>query len=445
MFRKILIANRGEIAVRIIRAAKELDIPTVAVHSVCDENCLHTRLADQDICIGPSPSSESYLNIPAIISAAEISGADAIHPGYGFLAENSKFARICEEHNITFIGPKGEVIDLLGDKATARKTMAEVGVPITPGTDIIKNVEDAVTFAKEVKYPVIVKATAGGGGKGMRVAWSDEELRNIIPIAQGEAKTAFGNPEVYVEKYMENPRHIEIQFIADNHGNVVHLGERDCSIQRRHQKLIEEAPSPALTDDIRQKMGEACVKGVLHAGYSGAGTMEFLYNSDGNYYFMEVNTRIQVEHTVSEMVTNVDLVKEQIRVAMGEKLSFTQSDIRMQGHAIECRINAEDPSMNFMPTPGVIKSLHFPGGPGIRIDSHTFAGYEIPKYYDSMIAKLIAWGRNREEAIARMKRALSEFNIEGIKTTIPFHLKVMDNQTYRKGVFSTKFLEDFKI
>jgi acetyl-CoA carboxylase biotin carboxylase subunit len=443
MFRKILIANRGEIAVRVIRAAKELEIPTVAIHSEADETSLHTKLADQDICIGPAPSPESYLKIPSIISAAEISGADAIHPGYGFLAENSKFARICAEHKITFIGPKPEVIDLLGDKATARKTMLEVNVPITPGTGIITDVEVAVNFAKEVNYPVIVKATAGGGGKGMRVAWSHDELRKIIPIAQGEAKTAFGNPDVYVEKYLENPRHIEIRFIADNFGNVVHLGERDCSIQRRHQKLIEESPSPILDAKTRAEIGAACVKGVRHVGYTGVGTMEFLFEN-GKFYFMEVNTRIQVEHCVTELATGLDILKEQLRVAMGEKLSFTQEDVVFRNHAIECRINAEDPHMNFMPTPGVIQTLHFPGGPGVRIDSHVYSGYEIPKFYDSLVAKLLTWGKDREEAIARMKRALDEFRIEGIKTTIPFHQKVMDNKVYKSGEYTTKFLEDFK-
>ncbi len=443
MFRKILIANRGEIAVRIIRAAKEMGVPTVAVHSEADETSLHTKLADQDICIGPASSAQSYLNIAALISAAEISGADAVHPGYGFLSENSKFSRICQEHGITFIGPTPEVIDLLGDKATARKTMAEVGVPVTPGTDIIHDPEDAVKFAQEVSYPVIVKATAGGGGKGMRVAWSDEELRRIIPIAQGEAKTNFGNPEVYVEKFMENPRHIEIQFIADSFGNVVHLGERDCSIQRRHQKLIEEAPSPVLTSEQRQEIGEAAKRGVKHVGYIGAGTMEFLFEN-GKFYFMEVNTRIQVEHCVSELVTSVDLIKEQISVAMGNKLSFTQDDIEIRGHAIECRINAEDPEHNFMPSPGTIEELHIPGGLGIRVDTHAYTGYEIPKYYDSLIAKVMAWGRTREEAIERMKRALGELHVKGIKTTAPFHIKVMNDEVYRSGKFTTKFLEDFK-
>lgn len=444
MFRKILIANRGEIAVRVIRAAKELGIKTISIHSEADEECLHTKISDQDICIGPPLSKDSYLNIFAIISAAEIAGADAIHPGYGFLAENSKFSSICKDHKITFIGPSAEVIELLGNKDKARKTMQSVGVPVTPGTDVIEKVEEAIEFAKEVGYPVIVKAVAGGGGKGMRVAWSEDELRNIIPIAQGEAKAAFGNPDVYVEKYLENPRHIEIQFLADEYGNVVHLGERDCSIQRRHQKLLEEAPSPALTPEIREAMGEAVRKGVSKVGYVGAGTMEFLFEN-GKFYFMEVNTRIQVEHPVTEMITSVDIVKEQILVAMGERLSFKQEDVKFHGHAIECRINAEDPFKNFMPTPGKIEEYRTPGGPGIRIDSHVYAGYEVPKYYDSLIAKLIAWGRNRDEAIARMKRALQEYKIVGVKTTIPFFEKLLEHPDIIKGNYSTKFLENFSI
>ncbi len=444
MFKKILIANRGEIAVRVIRAAKELGIKTVSIHSEADEDCLHTKISDQDICIGPPLSKDSYLNIFAIISAAEITGADAIHPGYGFLSENPKFSSICKDHKITFIGPSAEVIELLGNKDKARKTMQSVGVPVTPGTDVIKNVEEALEFAKEVGFPVIVKAVAGGGGKGMRVAWSEDELKNIIPIAQGEAKSAFGNPDVYVEKYLENPRHIEIQFLADEYGNVVALGERDCSIQRRHQKLLEEAPSPALTPEIREAMCEAVRRGAGKVGYVGAGTMEFLFEN-GKFYFMEVNTRIQVEHPVTEMITSVDIVKEQILVAMGEKLSFKQEDVKIHGHAIECRINAEDPFRNFMPTPGKIEEYRAPGGPGIRIDSHVYTGYEVPKYYDSLIAKLIAWGRNREEAIARMKRALQEYKIVGVKTTIPFFEKLLEHPDIIKGNYSTKFLENFNI
>lgn len=445
MFRKILIANRGEIAVRVIRAAKELGISTVTVHSEADESSLHTKLSDQDVCIGPAQSKESYLNILSIISAAEITGADAIHPGYGFLSENSRFSGICADHKITFIGPSPEVIDLLGNKAAARETMESCGVPITPGTGIIQDPQEAVDFAQRVGYPVIVKAVSGGGGKGMRVAWSNDELINIIPIAQGEAKSSFGNPDVYVEKYLQNPRHIEIQFIADKFGNAVHLGERDCSVQRRHQKLIEECPSPRLTADVRRQMGEAVIKGVKKVGYVGVGTMEFLYDVDGKFYFMEVNTRVQVEHPVTELVTNIDIVKEQIKVAMGEPLSFTQEDVKWTGHAIECRINAEDPYMNFMPTPGKIEDLHLPGGPGIRIDTHAYSGYEIPKYYDSLVCKLLAWGRNRDEAIARMKRALQEFKAEGIKTTVPFHEKMMDDPRFKSGDYSTKLLEDFKM
>jgi acetyl-CoA carboxylase biotin carboxylase subunit len=443
MFNKILIANRGEIAVRIIRAARELGIPTVSVHSEADEECLHTKLSDQDVCIGPSMSVDSYLNILNVISAAEITGADAIHPGYGFLAENSKFSGICKDHKITFIGPSAEVIDLLGNKAIARKTMKEIGVPITPGTGIIRNPGEALEFAKGAGFPVIVKAVAGGGGKGMRVAWSVEELTNIIPIAQGEAKAAFGNPEVYVEKYLTDPRHIEIQFLADSYGNVVHLGERDCSIQRRHQKLVEESPSPSLTPEKREEMGEAARKGVKKVGYVGAGTMEFLYDTDGKFYFMEVNTRIQVEHPVTEMVTNIDIVKEQISIAMGNKLSFRQEDVRFGGSAMECRVNAEDPYMNFMPTPGRIEEFHVPGGPGVRVDTHGYAGYVIPKYYDSLLAKVICWGRTRDEALARMKRALVEFRATGIKTTVPFYEKLLENPDFQKGKYSTKFLENF--
>lgn len=444
MFKKILVANRGEIAIRVIRAARELGIKTVSIHSEADEDCLHTKLADQDVCIGPPPAKDSYLNIFAIISAAEITGADAIHPGYGFLAENSKFSDVCRDHKITFIGPSGDVIELLGNKDAARKTMESVGVPITPGTGVIKKLDEALSFASEVGYPVIIKAVAGGGGKGMRVAWSRDELINLIPIAQSEAKAAFGNPDVYVEKYLENPRHIEIQFLADSYGNVVHLCERDCSIQRRHQKLLEEAPSPIMTPEIREAMGEAVKKGIKKVGYVGAGTMEFLFEN-GKFYFMEVNTRIQVEHPVTEMITGIDIVKEQILVSMGEKLSFTQDDVRIQGHAIECRINAEDPFRNFMPTPGRIEKFILPGGPGIRVDTHGHSGYEIPRYYDSLLAKLISYGRDRNEAIVRMKRALKEFVIEGVKSTIPFFEKLLEDPKFLKGDYSTKFLDNFSL
>ncbi len=442
---KILIANRGEIALRVIRACKELGIKTVAVYSEADETSLHRRFADESICIGPAPSTESYLNIPNIISAAEVTGAKAIHPGYGFLAENSKFAKICGEHGITFLGPSPEVIEKLGDKATARETMKKAGVPITPGSGIIKSADEAVEFARSIGYPVIIKATAGGGGKGMRIARYDDELRSQFELARAEAEKAFGNPDVYIEKYLTNPKHIEIQFIADKFGNAVYLGERDCSIQRRHQKLVEEAPSPSplMTEELRRKMGEAAVKGATSVGYVGAGTMEFLLDEDGNFYFMEVNTRIQVEHPVTEMITGIDIVKEQILVGLGEPLSIKQEDVKINGHAIECRINAEDPFSDFRPTPGRVEAFHIPGGPGIRVDSHVYAGYEIPMFYDSMIAKLITWGNDRAEAIARMKRALEEFIIEGPKTTIPFHLRVLESDLFVKGNYTTRFLEDF--
>lgn len=439
---KILIANRGEIALRVIRTCKEMGLKTVAVYSEADKTSLHRRFADEDICIGPAPSSESYLNIPAIISAALVTGATAIHPGYGFLSENAKFSKICRDHGIKFIGPSPEAIEMLGDKATAKRTMKELGVPVTPGSDIIKSVEEAVSIAKEIGFPVLIKATAGGGGKGMRVARDEQELRQLIPLAQTEAKNAFGNPDVYIEKYIEDPKHIEIQFLADSHGNVVYLFERDCSVQRRHQKLIEEAPGPTVSQELREKMGQAVVKAVKHVGYVGAGTMEFLVDKYGNFYFMEVNTRIQVEHPVTEAITGVDIVKEQILAGLGEKLSITQDDLRINGHAIEARINAEDPDNGFRPNPGKIESVHFPGGIGVRVDTHIYAGYEIPMYYDSMIAKLIVWGRNREEAINRMKRALSEFIIEGVKTTIPFHLEVMNDPVFISGKYTTKFLEE---
>ncbi|MGL4389061.1 MAG: acetyl-CoA carboxylase biotin carboxylase subunit, partial [Brevinema sp.] len=383
--KRILIANRGEIAIRIIRAAKELGIETVAVYSEADAESLHVKLADISICIGPAPSSESYLNIPALISAARISGATAIHPGYGFLSENAKFAEICQKHHIIFIGPSSEVIDLLGNKTTARKEMSEAGVPITPGTGALESIDEALTFAHKSGYPIIIKACSGGGGKGMRVVWNDDELLKMYSVACSEAEINFGDPTVYLEKYHENPRHIEVQFIGDTHGNLVHLMERDCSVQRRHQKLIEEAPSPALTDKQRKELGEICVKGIKKIGYVGAGTMEFLYDtSNKKFYFMEVNTRIQVEHCVTELVTGIDLVKEQLLIASGEKLSFKQDDIELLGAAIECRINAENPFLDFMPTPGTLDVVHFPGGFGVRIDSHAYSGYTIPQFYDSL-------------------------------------------------------------
>ena len=443
MFKKILIANRGEIAVRIIRTAKEMGIKTVAVYSEADKESLHVKIADEAICVGPAFSVDSYLKISNIIAAAEVTGADAIHPGYGFLAENSEFAKICAEHNITFIGPKPEAIVSMGDKATARATAIANNVPITRGTDgIVTDIEACAIFVKDViTYPVMIKATAGGGGKGMRIARNEEELRANLVAAQNEAKAAFGNPDCYVEKYVEDPRHIEVQIVGDKFGNVVHLGERDCSIQRRHQKLIEESPSVCITPDVREKMGQAAVTLAKAIGYDSAGTLEFLVDKKGNFFFMEMNTRIQVEHTISEEVTGVDLIREQIRVAAGEKLSFTQKNIQIRGHAIECRINAEDSENNFMPSVGTLERYITSGGPGVRIDSHSYQGYEIPPYYDSMIAKLVVWANTREEAIERMKRALNEFIVEGIDTTIPFHLKVLDNEDFKKGQIFTNFIE----
>ncbi|GIM44555.1 biotin carboxylase 1 [Collibacillus ludicampi] len=446
MFKKILIANRGEIAVRVIRACKELGIQTVAIYSEADREALHVKLADEAYCVGPTAGKQSYLNIPNIISTAMLTGAEAIHPGYGFLAENSDFADICASCGITFIGPSPEAIEKMGDKSVAKETMRKANVPIVPGTEgLIDDVGEALSVAETIGYPVIIKATAGGGGKGMRVANNPEELEKSIQIAQVEAEANFGNAGVYLEKYVEEPRHVEIQIMADNYGNVVYLGERDCSVQRRHQKLIEEAPSPALTPEKRKQMGEAAVAAARAVGYSGAGTVEFLYDKHGNFYFMEMNTRIQVEHPVTEWVTGFDLIQEQIRVAAGEKLSFTQEDVKLNGWAIECRINAEDPEKNFMPSPGTITSYLPPGGFGVRVDSAAYPGYKVTPFYDSMIAKLIVWGATREEAIARMKRALSEFQIEGIKTTIPFHLKVLEHPAFVSGDVNTKFLEIYKI
>lgn len=443
MFNKILIANRGEIAVRIIRAAREMGIKTVAVYSEADRESLHVKLADESVCIGAAMSTESYLKIPNIIAAAEVTEADAIHPGYGFLAENADFAEICEKHGITFIGPSPECIRSMGDKATARATAIANNVPLTRGTDgVVKDVEAAKKFVNEViTYPVIIKATAGGGGKGMRIARNDKELDTFIVQAQNEAKAAFGNPDVYIEKYVEEPKHVEIQIIGDKHGHVVHLGERDCSIQRRHQKLIEEAPSVVLTSDVRNAMGEAAVKLAKAINYDSAGTLEFLVDKHNNFYFMEMNTRIQVEHTVTEMVTGVDVIKEQIAAAAGRELSVKQEDVEIIGHAIECRINAEDSENNFMPSAGKVEQYIVSGGPGVRVDSHVYAGYEIPPYYDSMIGKLIVHGKNRDEAIERMKRALKDYVIEGVKTTIPFHLRVLDNEVYRSGAVYTSFIE----
>ena len=444
MFKKILIANRGEIAVRIIRAARELGIKSVAVYSEADKESLHVRLADESICIGAAMSTESYLKIPNIIAAAEVTGADAVHPGYGFLAENAEFAEICASHGITFIGPAPDCIRKMGDKATARATAIANNVPITRGTDgIVTDIQEAKKFVNEViTYPVIIKATAGGGGKGMRIARNDAELETNTVQAQNEAKAAFGNPDVYIEKYVEDPKHVEIQIIGDKHGNGVHLGERDCSIQRRHQKLIEEAPSVVLTNDIREAMGEAAVRLAKAINYDSAGTLEFLVDKHNNFFFMEMNTRIQVEHTVTEMVTGVDVIKEQIIAAAGEKLTVRQKDIKIKGHAIECRINAEDSENNFMPSAGTLSQYIPSGGPGVRVDSHCYAGYDIPPYYDSMIGKLIVYGKDRAEAIERMKRALKDFVIEGVKTTIPFHLRVLDNEVYRNGAVYTSFIEN---
>jgi acetyl-CoA carboxylase, biotin carboxylase subunit len=447
LIKKILIANRGEIAVRIIRACRDLGIEAVSVYSEADKDALHVQMADEAYCIGPKASKDSYLNFTNIISVAKLTGCDAIHPGYGFLAENADFAELCRACNITFIGPSPEAISKMGTKDVARETMKAAGVPIVPGSQgIIENSEEAIQLANTMGYPVIIKATAGGGGKGIRVAKTEEELIKGINITQQEAATAFGNPGVYIEKYIEDFRHVEIQIMADQHGNVIHLGERDCSIQRRLQKLLEETPSPALTSDIREKMGEAAVKAAKAVDYSGAGTVEFIYDyRNEKFYFMEMNTRIQVEHPVTELVTGVDLIKEMILVASGNPLSLKQEDVTFKGWAIECRINAENPEKNFMPSPGKIQMYLPPGGLGIRVDSAAYPGYTIPPYYDSMIAKVISYGATRDEAIARMKRALSEYAIEGIHTTIPFHLRLLEHETFVSGEFNTKFLEKYDI
>ncbi|GAB7387940.1 acetyl-CoA carboxylase biotin carboxylase subunit [Bacillaceae bacterium] len=442
MFKKVLIANRGEIAVRVIRACKEMGIRTVAVYSEADRESLHAKMADEAYCIGPAASKESYLNMMNLLSVATLTGADAIHPGYGFLAENADFAELCAACQIAFIGPDAEAIAQMGEKAAARETMRRAGVPTVPGSDgIIEDIDEAVAVAQEIGYPVIVKATAGGGGKGMRVACDQEELRKAVRQAQKEAETAFGNPGVYLEKYLEEPRHIEIQILADKQGNVVHLGERDCSIQRRHQKLLEEAPSPAIDAKLREEMGAAAIAAAKAVRYHGAGTVEFLLDKDRRFYFMEMNTRIQVEHPVTEWITGIDLVKEQIAVAAGYPLSFRQRDIRWNGWAIECRINAEDPAKNFMPSPGKVQLYLPPGGFGVRVDSAVYPGYEISPFYDSMVAKVIVWGKDRREAIQRMKRALGEFVIEGVKTTIPFHLRLLEHESFVEGRFHTRFLE----
>ena len=441
---KLLIANRGEIAVRIIRACKELSIPTVAVYSEADEDCLHVSLADEAYCIGPAPSGKSYLNVPNIISTALMTGADAIHPGYGFLSENAEFAEICRDHNIKFVGASPENIRAMGDKASAKKTMIENDVPTVPGTiGLVDDVNEIKPWIEKVGYPVIVKATAGGGGRGMRIVRHEGELEEMYNLAQSEARCAFGNGGVYVEKYLENPRHIEVQIIADQYGNVVHLGERDCSIQRRHQKLLEEAPSPVITAEIREKMGQAAINAAKGIGYEGAGTIEFLLDNKNNFYFMEMNTRIQVEHPVTEMIFSVDLLKEQVRIAAGERLSFTQEDMKIHGHAIECRINAEDSDKNFMPCPGKIDGYIAPGGPGVRVDSHMYSNYKIPPTYDSLMGKLICWGKDREEARIRMLRALDEYAITGVKTTIPFHQKILKHPKFVDGDFNTSFIPQY--
>lgn len=442
MFKKILIANRGEIALRVIRACREMGIKTVAVYSEADANSLHVRFADEAICVGPAPSAKSYLNIPQIMSAAEITGADGIHPGYGFLSENIKFAEICESVGVKFIGPKSHMIQKMGDKAFAKDTMKKAGVPVVPGSDgIVRDIKHAREIMKEAGLPVIIKATAGGGGRGMRIVREESEFENAYNTARAEAESAFGNPDVYIEKFIEKPRHIEIQLIGDQHGNVFHIGERDCSMQRRQQKLIEESPSPAVDEALRQKIGEAAVRGAKSVDYESVGTIEFLMDKEKNFYFMEMNTRIQVEHCVTEMVYGIDLIKWQIRVAAGEKLPFQQSDFKPRGHAIECRINAEDPDHNFRPSAGKIHAFHIPSGYGIRVDSHAYAEYQIPSNYDSMIGKLIVLGENRTEAISKMCGALDEFIIEGIKTTIPFQKKMMLNENFVSGDFDTKFVE----
>ncbi|MGQ0537650.1 MAG: acetyl-CoA carboxylase biotin carboxylase subunit [Gemmatimonadaceae bacterium] len=441
MFRKVLVANRGEIALRVIRACRELGLQTVAVYSEADRESLHVRFADDDVCIGGPAARDSYLRIPRIIAAAEITGADAIHPGYGFLAENAEFAETCAASNITFIGPTAAQIRVMGDKAAARKTMGDVGVPVVPGTPgPVDDPDTALTSAEEIGFPVIIKAAAGGGGKGMRVAQNGEEFARAFQLARSEALSAFGNGDVYLERFLRRPRHIEFQIMGDQHGNVIHLGERDCSIQRRHQKLIEEAPSPAVTVKLREQMGEAAIRGAKAIEYVGAGTIEMLLDEDGSYYFMEMNTRIQVEHPVTEMLTGVDLVKEQIRVAQGEKLSVDKLP-QLRGHVIECRINAEDPARGFQPSPGRIETFHPPGGPGVRLDTHVYAGYTVPPYYDSLLAKLICQGRTRDEAIRRMQMSLESFIIEGVMTTAGFLARVMQHPKFIAGDVDTRFLE----
>ncbi len=442
MFNKVLVANRGEIAVRIIRACRELGVETVAIYSECDKDALHTQLADEAICVGPAKAADSYLNMTNIISAAVMSGAKAVHPGFGFLSENSKFARMCAECGLKFIGPAPEAIEKMGDKAMARETMKNAGVPIVPGSDgPVETMEEALSEAERIGFPLLVKASSGGGGRGMRIIRSKDEVESLVSAAKMEAKAAFGDDTVYMERFVENPKHIEFQILADQHGSVVHLGERDCSMQRRNQKVIEEAPSPTLSAEIRMKMGEAAVKAASAADYENAGTVEFLLDQSGEFFFIEMNTRIQVEHPVTEMITGVDLIKEQLRVAAGSKLTFTQEEVTVNGHSIECRINAENPYENFRPCPGTIKTLLLPGGPGVRVDSAVYQGYTIPPIYDSMIGKLIVHGVDRDDAIRRMKRALGEFVITGIDTNIDFHFDILSHDSYMNGDYHTKTLE----
>ncbi|MGH7557432.1 MAG: acetyl-CoA carboxylase biotin carboxylase subunit [Gemmatimonadota bacterium] len=444
MFRKVLIANRGEIALRVIRACRMLGLKTVAVHSEADTDALHVRFADEAVCVGPAGSGQSYLNIPRLIAAAEITGADAVHPGYGFLAENAEFAEICRESKLVFVGPTPEQIRQMGDKAQARQLMQEAGVPVVPGSPgATDDPGVARRVAEEIGFPVLVKAAAGGGGKGMRVAREPEDLERVFPQARREAEAAFGNGHVYVEKFLERPRHVEIQVLGDTRGNLIHLGERDCSAQRRHQKLLEEAPSPAVDADLRARMGETAVRGAERIGYVGAGTMEFLLAADGAFYFMEMNTRIQVEHPVTELITSEDLVLRQLVVAAGEPLDLSQDEVEFRGHAIECRINAEDPERNFMPAPGTITSFHQPGGPGVRVDTAAYQSYRIPPHYDSLIAKLLTHGANRDQAIARMRVALDEFVIEGIPTTIPLHRRLIDEPAFLRGEIHTRYVEEW--
>ena len=444
MFKKVLIANRGEIALRVIRACHELDIKTVAVYSTADELSLHVKFADEAVCIGPPPSSESYLNIPRIIAAGEITGADAIHPGYGFLSESAQFSKICAENDFTFLGPTPEIINGMGNKAQAKITMKKAGVPVVPGGDgLLNGPEDAKIKADEMGYPVVLKASAGGGGRGMRLVKKSEDVISSYKSASQESLTAFGNGDMYIEKFIQNPRHIEVQILGDSHGNIIHLGERECSIQRRHQKLVEESPSPLVDEETRKKIGAAAVAGAKAVNYVGVGTIEFLMDKDKNYFFMEMNTRIQVEHPVTEMVTGVDLIKQQIKMHAGRKYPEYLQNFKLRGHSIECRINAEDPANNFMPFPGVITNFHMPGGKGVRVDSHAYAGYKIPSQYDSMIGKIIVHAKNRERAITRMYRALEETIIGGVKTTIPYQMAIMKDEKFRSGDFDTSFLETF--